>query len=98
MNRSEGISPAKSEKWTPTHGFYTLMGGFALERNLWEEQFLPGAVTRVALTVEGIKFLATHAPEMIPEMPSVSEIKDKSKANMASKFIACMQVLWFCLQ
>jgi len=85
-------------EWTLTHGFYTLMGRLALETNLCDEQFLPRAVTRMALTVESIKFLATHAPEMIPGLPPLSEIKDKSKANSASKVFACMQVFWFCLQ
>jgi hypothetical protein len=55
-------------------------------------------VKRVALTVEGMKLLVSHAPEMIPDIPPLSEIEDKSKANNASKVIACMQVLWFCLQ
>lgn len=76
-------------EWTLTHGFHTLMGGLALETDLCDEQFLPRAVTRMALTVEGIKFLATHAPEMIPDLPPLSEIKDKSKANSTSK------VKWF---
>jgi hypothetical protein len=74
------------------------MGGFALEANLCEEQFLPDGVVRVGLTAEGLKFLAMHAPEIIPNLPRLSEIKDKSKASSASKVIACMQVLWFCLQ
>jgi hypothetical protein len=74
------------------------MGGFALEVNLLEEQFLPSGVTRVVLTVEGTKFLAVHAPEMIPNLPPLSEIRDKSKASSDSKVITYMQVLWFRLQ
>ena len=75
-----------------------MMGGFALETNLSDEQFLPDAVTRLALTVEGLKFLGTHAPEMIPDLPPVCEIKDKSKANNFSKAFACLQLLWFGVQ
>jgi hypothetical protein len=98
MNGLQALSPTKEAEWTLTHGFYTLMGGFALETDICEEQFLPSAVTRVALTVEGMKFLVSHAPEMIPNIPLLSEIEDKSNANSASKVIAYMQVLWFCLQ
>ena len=63
-----------------------------------EEEFIPGTVTRLALTVDGLKFLATHAPEMIPDLPPLSEIEDKSKASNVSKAFACMQVVWFCMQ
>jgi hypothetical protein len=61
-------------------------------RTFVKEQFLPDGVMRVGLTAEGIKFLAIHAPEIIPNLPPLSEIKDKSKASSASKVIACMQV------
>jgi hypothetical protein len=98
MNKLSALSSTDGAEWTLTHGFYTLMGGFALDANLCEEQFLPDGVVRVGLTAEGIKFLAIHAPEIIPNLPRLSEIKDKSKASSASKVIACMQVLWFCLQ
>jgi hypothetical protein len=74
------------------------MGGFNLETNPCEEEFIPGTITRLTLTVDGLKFLATHAPEMIPDLPALSEIKDKSKASNVSKAFACMQVVWFCMQ
>ena len=74
------------------------MGGFNLETNPCEEEFTPGTVTRLTLTVDGLKFLATHAPEMIPDLPPLSEIEDKSKASNVSKAFACMQVVWFCMQ
>jgi hypothetical protein len=67
-------------------------------RTFVKEQFLPDGVMRVGLTAECIKFLAIHAPEIIPNIPPLSEIKDKSKASSASKVIACMQVFWFYLQ
>jgi hypothetical protein len=47
------------------------MGGLALELDLSDGQYLPSGVWRVALTVEAIQFLATHAPEMIPELPQL---------------------------
>ncbi|CZR56210.1 uncharacterized protein PAC_06098 [Phialocephala subalpina] len=97
MNESRALPPTK-EEFTQTHGFYALMGGFALETNLCEDQFLPRAVTRVALTAEGLQFLATYAPEMLPDLPTLSEIRDKSKANNTTKIFACIQVLWFSLQ
>jgi hypothetical protein len=98
MNSLPALSSTDGAAWTLTHGFYTLMGGFALEANLCEEQFLPDGVMRVWLTAQGIKFLAIHAPEIIPNLPRLCEIKDKSKASSALKAIACMQVLWVCLQ
>jgi len=71
------------------------MGDFAHETKLCDKQFLPHTETRVALTADGLKFLAMHPLEMIPSLPALSDINDKRKANNFAKAFACMQALWF---
>ena len=69
------------------------MGGFVIETNPKDEQVLPNATMRVTLTVEGMKLLAIHAPNMILNLPTISDMIDKSKASSSTKLFACMQVI-----
>lgn len=79
--------------WTHIHSFYAIMNGFALEPDPGEEQFLPSKVTRIVLTSKGLKFLATYAPEMIPKLPALSKIMDRSKTSSFAKAVICLQVV-----
>ncbi|KAL9628277.1 MAG: hypothetical protein Q9164_007338, partial [Protoblastenia rupestris] len=83
-------------EWTPTHGFYAAMGGFAMSARDAKDQFLPEGYSRVALTTDGVRFLHEHAPELLPCI-SKEEIEDKSKADGLKKFLVCAQGLWFCV-
>ncbi|KAF2866660.1 hypothetical protein BDV95DRAFT_504241 [Massariosphaeria phaeospora] len=82
--------------WTLTHSFYAVMGGFALDtRGI--PNFLPGNRQRVVVKGEGVHYLASRMPHLIPDMSKAS-IKDKSKANSLTKTIVCIQAAWFCVQ
>jgi hypothetical protein len=86
-----------SVPWTKVHGFYTLMGGFALDFKSSDSPFVTSSVTRMTLTPEGLFFLLNFEPTLLPTITE-AEINDKSKASNFAKFIACSQALWFCLQ
>lgn len=83
--------------WTLVHGFYAVMGGFALDSSTSEEPFLPQNRTRVALTPDGLRFLLEHEPDILPDI-SQEQIQDKSKADGIKKTLVCAQALWFCIQ
>ena len=87
----------KGSRWTIVHGFYVVMGGFAMDSSTSEEPFLPGGRTRVALTSDGIRFLLEHEPDFLPDI-SEEQIQDKSKADSFAKTLVCAQALWFCVQ
>lgn len=84
--------------WTITHGFYTLMGGFAIDIN--DVQSKSGAsftngITRLSLTPKGLLLLAKcgHLPHISKE-----DILDKSKVDELGKLLACAQVTWMIVQ
>ncbi len=83
--------------WTKTHGFYALMGGFALDTTESGEAFLSEDLQRIALTVKGLLRIIAIDPTLIPNI-SKEELKDKSKASGLGKTFACIQAAWFCLQ
>lgn len=58
-------------QWTLVHAFYAVMGGFAMDSNGASEAFLPDSRTRAALTVEGLRFLLQHEPELLPDISEV---------------------------
>ncbi|KAL8698518.1 MAG: hypothetical protein Q9201_006528 [Fulgogasparrea decipioides] len=82
-------------EWELVHGFYVLMGGFALASP--NDTFLPDGLTRAPLTPSGLRFLLQHEPEALPDI-SAEQIRDKSKADGLKKTVVCIQALWFCIQ
>ncbi|KAK4694739.1 hypothetical protein P7C71_g2896, partial [Lecanoromycetidae sp. Uapishka_2] len=82
-------------EWSLVHGFYAVMGGFALDSKDASETFLPDSQTRAALTPAGLRFLLEHEPNALPDI-SAEDINDKSKADGLKKFLVCIQALWFC--
>ena len=82
-------------QWGLAHGFYAVMGGFALGVDDGvAEPFLPGGTTRAALTKEGVRFLLQHEPDALPGI-SRADIQDKSKADGLKKLLVCAQAVWF---
>ena len=69
------------------------MGGFAFEA--CKDASLPQKC-RATITPSGTQFLATFAPQLIPQIRP-EEIKDKSKEDGFAKFLRCAQIAWFCL-
>ncbi|KAL8678697.1 MAG: hypothetical protein Q9186_004972 [Xanthomendoza sp. 1 TL-2023] len=83
--------------WTLVHGFYAYMGGFAFSFDSQDESFLPVPLSRASLTPEGISFLLSHEPGILPFITQ-EQIEDKSKADGLKKFLVCAQATWFCVQ
>ena len=83
--------------WTQAHSFYATMGGFVVEAHGLEQNYLPEAQQRMTLTPEGLKMIAKHCPQILPDLPE-SAIVDKSKANSFTKLVTCAQALWFGVQ
>ena len=82
-------------QWTMAHGFYVVMGGFAMDSSDASEPFLPEGKTRAALTTEGLLFVLKHEPDLLPDV-SETQIVDKSKADGLKKLLVCIQAAWFC--
>lgn len=87
----------KRHPWTMTHSFYATMGGFAFDSDTMKQDFLPDGRKRVTLTSLGVLHLATVTPHLLPNV-SISQIKDRSKANNLAKTIVCLQAFWFVAQ
>lgn len=95
LERCSGASGGeRKHPWTLTHGFYAQMGGFVIDTSTGGP-FLPFPGTRVTLTLAGVRYLMTHAPELLPDI-SADEIMDKSKATAFTKGFLCSQLLFFC--
>ncbi|PSR77220.1 hypothetical protein PHLCEN_2v8000, partial [Hermanssonia centrifuga] len=89
------LSPSRKYPWTLTHGFYTIMGGYAFDAS-GESPFLPGRYTQAVLTVHGVTWLMENDPSLIPDL-SADMIMDKSKADALAKALLLIQALWFCM-
>ena len=96
-NAKNGSQSLRRHSWTQVHSFYAISGGFAFDTRAANPNFLPGGRTRVTLRPHGLRYIAEHAPELIPDM-SAEDIKDKSKVDGLGKFLVCVQAIWFCTQ
>jgi len=76
---------------------YATMGGFVVDTRSLDQKYLPKGRQRMTLTPEGLKFIAEHTPDLVPDLPE-SAIIDKSKANAFTKLVTCGQALWYSLQ
>lgn len=72
------------------YGFYATMGGFTVD-----VEKLHNKLSRVTLTPKGVISLAKQGffLDVSPET-----ISDKSKANIITKALICIQVLWMVIQ
>ncbi|KAL9619953.1 MAG: hypothetical protein Q9160_005510 [Pyrenula sp. 1 TL-2023] len=74
--------------WTMVHGFYADSGGYWLNFRDFP---------RFPATAKQIHYLVHHQYLKMPQTTE-EDIKDKSKADIIAKTIACLQTLWFVLQ
>nr|POE74595.1 centrin-3 [Quercus suber] len=86
------------DKWTIAHGFYALMGGFAIDVDASTDPTVPSfadGIQRLSLTPKGVLLLAKCG-----RLPKISkeDIMDKSKVDALGKFLACLQVIWMTAQ
>ena len=103
MEAQKQSSSAERTPWTIVHGFYAVMGGFAIQipGNLPKSRkFLPTDATETwfldHMTV-GMMLKRQAWLDKIPDL-SEAEIKSKSKANGLAKFLVCIQASWFAAQ
>lgn len=91
-----------SPPWTIIHGFYASMGGFTLplssRGSIASELKTPifrSECRRLTLTARGVALLADC--NLLPDIER-KFLKDKSKSDGLSKFIACIQAAWLVVQ
>ncbi|KAG2120181.1 hypothetical protein BD769DRAFT_1609219 [Suillus cothurnatus] len=74
--------------WTLTHGFFAWMGGFML--------YVDGRPRGTLTPDELLQFVR----DKLVEMPVITEaeIKDRSKGDTLSKWVAILQLVWFVIQ
>ncbi|KAL9115168.1 MAG: hypothetical protein Q9227_000962 [Pyrenula ochraceoflavens] len=87
------------ESWNLTHSFYVLMGGFVFDTSdlAEDKKFLPMSRDQLTLSPEAFRYVAEYEPLLL-DIPSESEIWDKSKANGLTKLLICTQATWFTVQ
>ena len=90
----ESQSLQRRHPWTMTHSFPAIMGGIAIDPGD-SDHFIPQS-RRSTLTPNGVSLLLKHEPQSLPDV-SEEEVKDKSKGSLFTKFVACIQAIWFCL-
>lgn len=96
MQTSENISentPENAEHppiFDLRYGFYVIMGGFTVD-----VEKLHNRLSRVTITPEGVIALAKQGffLDVSPET-----VSDKSKADVITKALICIQVLWMVIQ
>lgn len=87
------------DSWTDTHSWFAVMGGYAFDIRDAPEPFFPDGRRRLSITHNGIVAIAQHWPHLLLKHPlTIDQIKDKSKADGLTKFLACWQASWFCVQ
>ncbi|KAF2204140.1 hypothetical protein GQ43DRAFT_438217 [Delitschia confertaspora ATCC 74209] len=79
----------KTPEWTMEQAFFAVSGGFAVDLS----GFSPHR--RVALTLHGLKFLASLG--LLP-LETPETVADKSKADSVAKILVCLQAAWFFVQ
>jgi hypothetical protein len=94
---TQHTSTQKKNPWTRTHSHFALMGGFAVEVDATQANFLPNPYTRLTLAPCALRKLAEVEPTLITGI-SERAIKDKSKASWLAKSLACLQACWFIVQ
>ena len=97
LSEPESNISDRQHRWTHTHSFYALMGGFAFDTSSAPAKFLPNGTTRLTIRSLGLRYMAEHAPALIPDI-SEEHIRDKSKADGLVKILVCLQAIWFCVQ
>ena len=73
------------------------MGGFAFDSVNPPAKSLPNAVTRLTARLDGLRYIANYAPDLIPYIFG-GGIRDESKANGLAKILLYFQAVWFCVQ
>lgn len=73
-----------------TYCFYAVMGGFIVDVSSIHD-----CLTYVTIRPSGVGFLASRGHLLEIDKKT---IKDKSKADLLAKTLACLQILWMVIQ
>lgn len=93
-----GLDPKfRRHSWTKAHSLYATMGGFVVDTRGLDQNYLKDGQQRMTLTLQGLKYVANWAPDILPDLHE-SAIIDKSKANAFTKLVTCGQASWFGVQ
>ena len=76
------------DKWSLRHAFYANMGGIHLSTTDCKP---------FPITARQIHYLVSEKHMPFPDI-SMSEVWDKSKADIFTKFVVCEQIFWFVVQ
>ena len=107
LEAQNNSSPKSRQPWTMVHGFYAIMGGFAIyvPKDLpSSEKFLPDDASETWFLRFPLGFLSLNylleQEAYQRDFPDVSEaeIKSKSKADGFAKTLVCIQAFWFISQ
>ncbi|KIJ08170.1 hypothetical protein PAXINDRAFT_120512 [Paxillus involutus ATCC 200175] len=82
------ICNVSDQKWTRTHGFFALMGGFVVQKDGEE---------KTVRTIRGLQCLKLKGGT-IGVHPTRKQINDRSKSDGLGNVILVLQLLWFVLQ
>lgn len=85
----------RDHKWTLTHSYFALMGGFEVVVDDESKAFFPdktNGTRRMAfrLTADGLILFAKESASLIPDI-SLQQIQDKSKGSLFAKVLVCFQ-------
>ena len=86
-------------RWSTTHGFFIIMGGFHLfERSSEETSNDDRCISQEHKPLHplGVTDLLRHSESFI--MPAEAELKDKGKSDWLAKSLVLLQTTWFVMQ
>jgi hypothetical protein len=94
LSSAPGGRSKRMHHWTMTHSHFALMGGFAFEKTASGVNILPNDRPSATLTSHALRMLATHEPDIIPDI-SVETIESKSKADLGARVWVMLQCGYF---
>jgi hypothetical protein len=93
-DRGQRQPSQRYHKWTRTHSYFALMGGFTLDKSKMSINPFEDFRERSTITASKLCAIARATPDSIPDV-SKRAILDKSKANGIGKLLLCLQAGWF---
>lgn len=93
-DRGQRQPSQRYHKWTRTHNYFALMGGFVLDNSKMSINPFENFRERSTITASTLCAIARATPDSIPDI-SKRAILDKSKANGIGKLLLCLQAGWF---
>ncbi|MCJ1369318.1 hypothetical protein MMC20_000528 [Loxospora ochrophaea] len=80
-------------KWTMTHSFCAIMGGFAIDTNDGTGKPYISGSPQFILSVDGILLLAEHEERAFTDVTE-NTIMSRSKTDGLAKILVCLQTSW----